>query len=76
MEFLEGDLTSVVKDERSEFLEIDLFVGVWIDSEEIPENVVQFSFSCFVQDFDDKESKLSFIQESFGSLVVFVEVGS
>lgn len=59
---------------KYEFREVNFFVGVRVNSEQVPEDVVKFSFSCFVQDFNDESSEFGFIEESLLALIVFIKV--
>jgi hypothetical protein len=57
-----------------EFKEIDLFVGVGVDSEKVPENVVEFTLGGFLQHFHHESFELALNKESLFAFVVFVEV--
>lgn len=74
MEALEGDFTGVTENERGELGEIDLFVGVGVDSEKVPENVVEFALGGFLKYFDHEGFEFGLNEESLFACVVFVEV--
>lgn len=57
-----------------EFSEIDLFVAVRVNSEQVPENVVQLSLRSFVKDFNYEGLKLFFFQVGLGSIVILIKV--
>ena len=57
-----------------EFEEFHFLVGVGVNSEQVPENVVELSLGGLVQNFNHEGLQLGFVQESLGSLVVFIEV--
>ena len=42
--------------ESYELFEVNLFVGVGIHSEQVPEHIVQLSFGGLVEDFNNKGS--------------------
>eukprot|EP00178_Gracilaria_changii_P011450 TRINITY_DN3262_c0_g1_i1.p1 TRINITY_DN3262_c0_g1~~TRINITY_DN3262_c0_g1_i1.p1 ORF type:complete len:168 (+),score=27.12 TRINITY_DN3262_c0_g1_i1:246-749(+) len=74
MEFLERNFTSMVKDERSKFGELNLFVSIRVNSEHIPENVVELSFSGLIQNFNGELFQFFIVKVTLLRLIVFVEV--
>lgn len=74
MEPLKGDFTSMIKDERSEFFEVDFLVKVLVHSEKVPKDVIKFFLGALFQDFNGKGLKLFVIEITIAFLVVLVEI--
>lgn len=64
----------MAQDEGGEFEEIDLFVGIGVDAEQIPEDVVEFALGGLLQHFDHEGFELGLEEETLCSGVVLVEV--
>lgn len=57
-----------------EFVELGLSVFVGINSEKIPENVIQLSLSILVENFNNKSFEILFSQVSLASRVIMIKV--
>lgn len=57
-----------------EFVELSLLVSVRINSEQVPEDVIEFSLGSLVQNFNDEASEIGIVQVSLASRVIFIEV--
>lgn len=50
----------MAENEAGEFVEIHFFVGVRVNSEQIPKDIVKFSLGGFLKDFNEEVLKLIF----------------
>lgn len=57
-------------------MELNGSVSVGVDSEQVPEDVLEFPSGVFVKDFNDESFKIVFSQVSLGSSIIPVEVSS
>lgn len=57
------------------FEEVDFLVGISVDTEEVPEDIVEFSFGGFLQNLDDEASEFALLEVSLLASVVAIEVG-
>lgn len=57
-----------------ELFEFNLFVSIRIDSEDVPKDIIQLFLRSFLQNLNNKGFKFSFIQISFWSNIIFVEI--
>jgi len=62
MESLKSDLGGVDKDEWCELLELDVFIVVGIKAEHVPENILEFTHSSFVQHLSNEQLQLVFLK--------------
>ena len=56
--------------------EFYFLVGILVDSEQVPEDIVQFFFSSFLQNFNNEFSEFSIVQKVFLSCIILIKVDS
>lgn len=55
-------------------MEIDFLIGIRVHSEDIPEDVVKLTLSGFMQNLDNKVTKLAFHEMSLLASIIAIEV--
>jgi len=59
MEVSEGNLACMLQDERCELFELDIAIGVRINSEHVPEDILKISLAVLVQYLHNQQLKFS-----------------